>query len=147
LRETVSVRNCNCNCLAIALTATISNIFGCTPCIEPTYKYIHTKSNISGEFIRTNDHLLRDLQELGLWEDEMLADLEYFDGSVQGIERAPTDLKRLYKTAFEIAPIWFLQCAAARQKWIDRAQSTNLWLADSDARAASISIGKHGNVA
>ncbi len=127
----------NSNCLAIAPTATISNIVGCTPCIEPTYKHIHTKSNLSGEFIRTNDHLLRDLQALGLWDEDMLADLKYFDGSVQRIERVPEDLKRIYKTAFEIAPTWILQCAAARQKWIDQAQSTNLWLAESDARAAS----------
>jgi ribonucleoside-diphosphate reductase alpha chain len=127
----------NSNSLAIAPTATISNILGCTPCIEPTYKHIHTKSNLSGEFIRTNDHLLRDLQGLGVWDEEMLADLKYFDGSVQAIERVPAELKRLYKTAFEIAPTWILQCAAARQKWIDQAQSTNLWLAESDARTAS----------
>ncbi len=127
----------NSNCLAIAPTATISNILGCTPCVEPVYKHIHTKSNQSGEFIRTNDHLLRDLQQLGLWDEQMLADLKYFDGSVQPIERVPAELKRLYKTAFEIAPTWILQCAAVRQKWIDQAQSTNLWLAEPDARAAS----------
>ena len=127
----------NSNCLAIAPTATISNILGCTPCIEPTYKHIHTKSNASGEFIRTNDHLLRALQGQGLWDDQMLADLKYFDGSVQGIERVPEEMKALYKTAFEIAPTWILQCAAVRQKWIDQAQSTNLWLAESDARTAS----------
>jgi ribonucleoside-diphosphate reductase alpha chain len=127
----------NSNSLAIAPTATISNILGCTPCIEPTYKHIHTKSNASGEFIRTNDHLLRDLQSLGIWDEEMLADLKYFDGSVQGIDRVPEDLKRLYKTAFEIQPTWILQCAAVRQKWIDQAQSTNLWLGESDARTAS----------
>lgn len=127
----------NSNCLAIAPTATISNILGCTPCIEPTYKHIHTKSNISGEFIRTNDHLLRDLQSLGLWDDEMLSDLKYYDGSVQAIERIPAELRHLYKTAFEVAPTWILQCAAARQKWIDQSQSTNLWLAEPDARAAS----------
>jgi ribonucleoside-diphosphate reductase alpha chain len=127
----------NSNCLAIAPTATISNILGCTPCIEPTYKHIHAKSNLSGEFIRTNDHLLRDLQALGLWDEEMLADLKYFDGSVQQIERVPAELKRLYQTAFEIAPTWILQCAAVRQKWIDQAQSTNVWLAESDARTAS----------
>jgi ribonucleoside-diphosphate reductase alpha chain len=138
LREKIAAQGMrNSNCLAIAPTATISNILGCTPCIEPTYKHIHTKSNLSGEFIRTNDHLLRDLQALGLWDEEMLADLKYFDGSVQGIDRVPADLKRLYKTAFEIAPTWILQCAAVRQKWIDQAQSTNLWLAESDARAAS----------
>ncbi len=138
LRERIAKQGMrNSNCLAIAPTATISNILGCTPCIEPTYKHIHTKSNLSGEFIRTNDHLLRDLQALGLWDEEMLADLKYFDGSVQGIERVPDELKRLYKTAFEIAPTWILQCAAVRQKWIDQAQSTNLWLAESDARTAS----------
>jgi len=127
----------NSNCLAIAPTATISNIVGCTPCIEPTYKHIHTKSNLSGEFVRTNDLLQRDLQELGLWDEDMLADLKYFDGSVQMIDRIPHEIRRLYKTSFEIAPTWILQCAAVRQKWIDQAQSTNLWLADADARAAS----------
>ncbi len=138
LRERIVTQGMrNSNCLAIAPTATISNILGCTPCIEPTYKHIHTKSNLSGEFIRTNDHLLRDLQARGLWDEEMLADMKYFDGSVQGIDRVPAELKRLYKTAFEIAPTWILQCAAVRQKWIDQAQSTNLWLADSDARTAS----------
>lgn len=127
----------NSNCLAIAPTATISNIMGCTPCVEPVYKHIHTKSNMSGEFVRTNDHLVKELQRLGLWDAEMLADLKYFDGSVQSIERIPADVKRLYKTAFEIEPTWILQCAAVRQKWIDQAQSTNLWLADADARQAS----------
>ncbi len=127
----------NSNCLAIAPTATISNIIGCTPCIEPTYKHIHTKSNLSGEFVRTNDLLQRDLQELGLWDENMLADLKYFDGSVQMIDRIPAEIRRLYKTAFEVAPTWILQCAAVRQKWIDQAQSTNLWLAEADARAAS----------
>ena len=138
LRERIAKQGMrNSNCLAIAPTATISNILGCTPCIEPTYQHIHTKSNLSGEFIRTNDHLLRDLQALGVWDEEMLADLKYFDGSVQQIERVPAELKRLYKTAFEITPTWILQCAAVRQKWIDQSQSTNLWLAESDARTAS----------
>jgi ribonucleoside-diphosphate reductase alpha chain len=127
----------NSNCLAIAPTATISNILGTTPCIEPVYKHIHTKSNLSGEFIRTNDHLVRELQRRGLWDAELLADLKYFDGSVQPIDRIPADVKRLYKTAFEIEPTWILQAAAVRQKWIDQAQSTNLWLADNDARKAS----------
>jgi ribonucleoside-diphosphate reductase alpha chain len=127
----------NSNCLAIAPTATISNIMGCTPCIEPTYKHIHTKSNLSGEFVRTNDLLVRELQSLGLWDANMLKDLKYYDGSIQQIERIPQNIRRLYKTAFEIEPTWILQCAAARQKWIDQAQSTNLWLADADARKAS----------
>ena len=127
----------NSNCLAIAPTATISNIMGCTPCIEPSYKHIHTKSNLSGEFVRTNDFLVKELMGLGLWDDEMLSDLKYFDGSIQGIERIPAEVKRLYKTAFEIEPTWLLQCAAARQKWLDQSQSVNLFLAENDARAAS----------
>jgi ribonucleoside-diphosphate reductase alpha chain len=127
----------NSNCLAIAPTATISNIMGCTPCIEPSYKHIHTKSNMSGEFVRTNDFLVKELMALGMWDEEMLSDLKYFDGSVQGIERIPAEVKRLYKTAFEIEPTWLLQCAAVRQKWLDQAQSVNLFLADNDARAAS----------
>ncbi|RYD61830.1 MAG: ribonucleoside-diphosphate reductase subunit alpha, partial [Verrucomicrobiaceae bacterium] len=127
----------NSNCLAIAPTATISNILGCTPCVEPVYKHIHTKSNLSGEFIRTNEHLIRELQRLDLWDADMLADLKYFDGSVQRIDRVPDNVKQLYKTAFEIDPTWILQCAAVRQKWIDQAQSTNLFLAENDARLAS----------
>ncbi|HET6408100.1 MAG TPA: ribonucleoside-diphosphate reductase subunit alpha, partial [Chthoniobacteraceae bacterium] len=138
LREKVRKQGMrNSNSMAIAPTATISNILGCTPCVEPVYKHIHTKSNLSGEFIRTNDHLLKELQRHGLWDAEMLADLKYFDGSVQQIERVPDEVKRLYKTAFEIEPTWILQCAAVRQKWIDQSQSTNLWLAEADARRAS----------
>ena len=127
----------NSNCLAIAPTATISNIMGCTPCIEPTYKHIHTKSNLSGEFVRTNGHLVKELLDRGLWDEEMLSDLKYFDGSIQNIERVPDELKRLYKTAFEIEPTWLLQCAAVRQKWLDQSQSVNLFLAENDARRAS----------
>jgi ribonucleoside-diphosphate reductase alpha chain len=127
----------NSNCLAIAPTATISNIMGCTPCIEPSYKHIHTKSNLSGEFVRTNDFLVKELMQLGLWDEEMLSDLKYFDGSVQAIDRVPAELKRLYKTAFEIEPTWLLQCAAVRQKWIDQSQSVNLFLSENDARKAS----------
>jgi ribonucleoside-diphosphate reductase alpha chain len=138
LRERVAQQGMrNSNCLAIAPTATISNIVGCNPCVEPAYKNIHTKSNLSGEFVRTNNHLLRDLAALDLWDQEMLADLKYFDGSVQEIERVPVELRRLYKTAFEIAPTWILQAAAVRQKWLDQAQSTNLWLNEPDARTAS----------
>ena len=127
----------NSNCMAIAPTATISNIMGCTPCVEPTYKHIHTKSNLSGEFVRTNDLLQRDLQNLGIWDQAMLEDLKYFDGSVQYVDRVPDSIKRLYKTSFEIENTWILQCAAVRQKWIDQAQSTNLWLEKPDARVAS----------
>jgi ribonucleoside-diphosphate reductase alpha chain len=127
----------NSNCIAIAPTATIANIFGTTPCVEPVYKHIHTKSNLSGEFIRTNPQLIRELCAAGVWDDDLLADLKYFDGSVRQIDRVPDRLKQLYKTAFEITPTRIIQCAAARQKWIDQAQSTNLFLAENDARAAS----------
>ncbi len=127
----------NSNCLAIAPTATISNIMGCIPCTEPSYKHIHTKSNLSGEFVRTNDYLIKELMDLGLWDKEMLSDLKYFDGSIQAIDRIPDEIKRIYKTAFEIEPTWLLQCAAVRQKWIDQSQSVNLFLAENDARKAS----------
>jgi ribonucleoside-diphosphate reductase alpha chain len=127
----------NSNCLAIAPTATISNIMGCMPCIEPSYKHIHTKSNLSGEFVRTNNYLVKELMDLNLWDEEMLSDLKYFDGSIQPIERVPDELKQLYKTAFEIEPTWLIQCAAVRQKWLDQAQSVNLFLAENDARKAS----------
>lgn len=127
----------NSNCLAIAPTATISNIMGCSPCIEPSYKHIHTKSNLSGEFVRTNNYLVKELINLKLWDEEMLSDLKYFDGSVQPIERVPKEVKQLYKTAFEIEPTWLIQCAAVRQKWLDQSQSVNLFLAENDARKAS----------
>jgi len=80
---------------------------------------------------------VKELMGLGMWDEEMLSDLKYFDGSIQGIERIPAEVKRLYKTAFEIEPTWLLQCAAVRQKWIDQSQSVNLFLADNDARRAS----------
>ena len=138
LREKIKSQGMrNSNCLAIAPTATISNIMGTTPCIEPTYKHIHTKSNLSGDFVRTNDHLVKALLQLGLWDEEMLGDLKYFDGSIQTIDRIPAEVRRLYKTAFEIEPTWILQAAAVRQKWIDQSQSTNLFLGENDARAAS----------
>lgn len=127
----------NSNCLAIAPTATISNIMGCTPCVEPSYKHIHTKSNLSGEFVRTNNYLVKELMDLNLWDEEMLSDLKYFDGSIQSIERVPNEVKELYKTAFEIEPTWLIQCAAVRQKWLDQSQSVNLFLAENDARKAS----------
>lgn len=138
LREKIHAQGMrNSNCLAIAPTATISNIMGCTPCIEPSYKHIHTKSNLSGEFIRTNNYLVEELMRLNLWDEEMLSDLKYFDGSIQSIERVPDEVKKLYKTAFEIEPTWLIQCAAVRQKWVDQSQSLNLFLAENDARKAS----------
>jgi len=138
LREKIKKQGMrNSNCMAIAPTATISNIMGTTPCIEPTYKNIHAKSNLSGDFVRTNSYLVQELMDAGIWDKEMLSDLKYFDGSIQKIERIPDGVKRRYKTAFEIEPTWLLQCAAVRQKWIDQSQSVNLFLLENDARQAS----------
>ncbi len=118
----------NSNCMAIAPTATISNIAGCSQSIEPAYKNLFVKSNLSGEFTQINEFLVRDLQAAGLWDDEMRAEIKYNDGSVQSINRMPDELKARYKTAFEIEPHWILQAAARRQKWIDMGQSLNLYM-------------------
>jgi len=119
----------NSNCIAIAPTATISNIVGVSPCIEPTYRNLYVKSNLSGEFTVVNEHLVRDLKALGLWDEVMVADLKYFDGSLARIDRIPADLRERYTTAFEIDPVWVVECAARRQKWIDQAQSLNIFMA------------------
>ncbi len=127
-----AIRTCgmrNSNCMAIAPTATISNIAGATQSIEPTYKNLYVKSNLSGDFTVCNPYLMAALKERGLWDDQMLDDLKYFDGSLQEIERVPEDLKERFATAFEIDAAWLLACAAARQKWIDMGQSLNLYLA------------------
>lgn len=124
----------NSNCLAIAPTATISNIVGVSQSIEPTFQNLYVKSNLSGEFTVTNFHLVEDLKARGLWDAVMVNDLKYFDGSVMRIERIPADLKQLYATAFEIDSIWLLECAARRQKWIDQAQSLNLYMAEPSGR-------------
>jgi ribonucleoside-diphosphate reductase alpha chain len=119
----------NSNCVAVAPTATISNIIGVSASIEPTYQNIYVKSNLSGEFTVVNEALVRDLAALGLWDEVMVADLKYFDGSLARIDRVPDELKRRYATAFEIDPAWLVEAAARRQKWIDQAQSLNLYLA------------------
>jgi ribonucleoside-diphosphate reductase alpha chain len=119
----------NSNCLAIAPTATISNIVGVDACIEPTYQNLYVKSNLSGEFTIANEYLVRDLKVLGLWDEVMVADLKYFDGSLARIDRIPPDLRSLYATAFEIDPRWLVEAAARRQKWIDQAQSLNIYMA------------------
>ncbi|KAA0889213.1 ribonucleoside-diphosphate reductase subunit alpha [Pusillimonas sp. ANT_WB101] len=119
----------NSNCVAIAPTATISNIIGVSPCIEPNYRNLYVKSNLSGEFTVVNDHLVRDLKERKLWDEVMVADLKYFDGSLARIDRIPDDLRTLYATAFEIDPTWVIECAARRSKWIDQAQSLNIFMA------------------
>jgi len=120
----------NSNCMAIAPTATISNICGVSQSIEPTYQNLFVKSNLSGEFTVVNPYLARDLKELGLWDDVMVNDLKYFDGSVQEIDRIPSELKDIYATAFEIDPRWLVESAARRQKWIDQGQSLNLYMAE-----------------
>jgi ribonucleoside-diphosphate reductase alpha chain len=119
----------NSNTLAIAPTATISNICGVTQSIEPTYQNLFVKSNMSGDFTVVNAALVRDLKARGLWDEVMVSDLKYFDGSLGAIDRVPDQLKMLYATSFEIEPTWLIQAAGRRQKWIDQAQSLNLYIA------------------
>lgn len=118
----------NSNCIAIAPTATISNIIGVTASIEPTYQNIYVKSNLSGEFTVVNEYLIDSLKKHNLWDDVMLADLKYFDGSLNQINRIPKELKDLYATSFEIEPEWLIEAASRRQKWIDQAQSLNIYV-------------------
>ncbi|MCH9634744.1 MAG: hypothetical protein S4CHLAM7_15050 [Chlamydiae bacterium] len=118
----------NSNTMAIAPTATIANIADITPSIEPTYKHLFVKSNLSGEFTICNFHLANELKELGLWDEEMVDDLKYFDGSLTEIARIPQEIKNKYLTAFEIEPEWLIECGSRRQKWIDMGQSLNLFL-------------------
>ncbi len=125
---TVGMRNSNT--MAIAPTATISNICGVSQSIEPTYQNLFVKSNLSGEFTVVNPYLVNDLKERGLWDDVMANDLKYYDGSVQPIDRVPEDLKAVYATAFEIDARWLVEAGSRRQKWIDQAQSLNLYMAE-----------------
>lgn len=127
----------NSQVLAIAPTATIANIVGVSQSIEPDYKLLHVKSNMSGEFTEINEFLVTDLKALGLWDAQMLADLKYYDGSIQAIERIPDNLKQRYRTAFEIEPAWLIRAASRRQKWIDMAQSLNLYLQEPNGRKLS----------
>lgn len=124
----------NSNCVAIAPTATISNIIGASACIEPTYQNIFVKSNLSGEFTVINEHLVADLKRLGLWDEVMIADLKYFDGSLAKIDRVPQELRSLYATAFEVEPSWLIEAASRRQKWIDQAQSLNIYMSGVSGR-------------
>ena len=119
----------NSNCVAIAPTATISNIVGVSASIEPEYQNLYVKSNLSGEFTIVNEQLVNDLKARGLWDTVMISDLKYFDGSLAPIDRVPADLKQLYATAFDVDPSWLIEAAARRQKWIDQAQSLNLYFA------------------
>ncbi|KFX63147.1 ribonucleotide-diphosphate reductase subunit alpha [Burkholderia sp. K24] len=118
----------NSNCIAIAPTATISNIIGVSACIEPTFQNLYVKSNLSGEFTVINPYLVRDLKARGLWDEVMVADLKYFDGTLSRIDRIPADLRAIYATAFEVDPKWLVEAASRRQKWIDQAQSLNLYM-------------------
>ena len=127
----------NSNVLAIAPTATISNIVGSSPCIEPTYKNLFVKSNLSGEFTELNGYLVRDLKKLGLWNQEMMQQIKYFDGELKDIAEIPQAIKDKYLTAFTIENKWLIDAAARRQKWIDQAQSLNLFLPTPDLKMLS----------
>ncbi|MDR3213985.1 MAG: ribonucleoside-diphosphate reductase subunit alpha [Azoarcus sp.] len=124
----------NSNCIAIAPTATISNIVGVSQGIDPEYQNLYVKSNLSGEFTIVNEHLVRDLKALNLWDEVMVADLKYFDGSLARIDRVPADIRTRYASAFEIDPKWLVEAASRRQKWIDQSQSLNLYLAAPSGR-------------
>lgn len=124
----------NSNCVAIAPTATISNIIGVDASIEPCFGNLSVKSNLSGEFTVINHYLVRDLKRLGLWDDVMVMDLKHFDGSLRSIDRVPQDVKALYATAFEVEPVWLVEAAARRQKWIDQAQSLNIYMAGASGK-------------
>ena len=124
----------NSNCIAIAPTATIANITGLSQCIEPTYQNLYVKSNLSGEFTVVNEFLVRDLKKLNLWDEVMIADLKYFDGSLAKIDRIPPDVRSLYATAFEIEPKWLVECASRRQKWVDQSQSLNIYMAGASGK-------------
>ena len=120
----------NSNCLAIAPTATISNICGVSQSIEPTYQNLYVKSNLSGEFTVVNPYLVEALKKINLWDEVMVNDLKYYDGSVINIDRIPDEIKSLYATAFEIDARWLIEAGSRRQKWIDQAQSLNLYMAE-----------------
>ena len=124
----------NSNCVAIAPTATISNIIGVSACIEPTFQNLYVKSNLSGEFTEINSYLVRDLKARDLWDEVMIADLKYFDGSLSKIDRVPQDLRDIYATAFEVEPKWLVEAASRRQKWIDQAQSLNIYMAGASGK-------------
>ena len=124
----------NSNCVAIAPTATISNIIGVDASIEPCFGNLSVKSNLSGEFTVVNSYLVRDLKRIGLWDDVMVMDLKHFDGSLSPMDRVPNDIKQLYATAFEVETRWLVEAAARRQKWIDQAQSLNIYMAGASGK-------------
>jgi ribonucleoside-diphosphate reductase alpha chain len=124
----------NSNVMAIAPTATISNITGVTQSIEPTYQNLYVKSNLSGEFTIVNPYLVKKLKALSLWDDVMINDLKYFEGSLTEISRIPEDIKKLFSTAFEVEPQYIVEAASRRQKWIDQAQSLNLYIGNANGK-------------
>jgi len=124
----------NSNCIAIAPTATIANITGLSQCIEPTYQNLYVKSNLSGEFTVANEYLVEDLKRLNLWDEVMIADLKYFDGTLAKIDRIAPEIRSLYATAFEVDATWLVECAARRQKWIDQSQSLNIYMAGASGK-------------
>ena len=128
----------NSNVMAIAPTATIANITGVSQSIEPTYQNLYVKSNLSGEFTVVNPYMVKDLKEIGLWDKVMVNDLKYYDGSLQAIERIPAAIKQRYATAFEVEPRWLVDAASRRQKWIDQAQSLNLYIAGASGKKLDI---------
>ena len=135
VRELVSKQGIrNSNVMAIAPTATISTIVGVTQSIEPTYKHLFVKSNLSGEFVQVNVKLVNELKERGLWDGDMLEKIKYFDGALGEIPDLPEDIKGRYATAFEIDPSWIIRCASRRQKWLDMGQSLNLYLGQPSGR-------------
>ncbi|MAC32317.1 MAG: ribonucleoside-diphosphate reductase subunit alpha [Haliea sp.] len=139
LREQVKAQGMrNSNVMAIAPTATIANITGVSQSIEPTYQNLYVKSNLSGEFTVVNPYLVRDLKARGLWDNVMVNDLKYYDGSVQAIDRVPADLKAIYATAFEVEPRWLVESASRRQKWIDQAQSLNLYINNASGKKLDV---------
>ncbi|QIB65212.1 ribonucleoside-diphosphate reductase subunit alpha [Kineobactrum salinum] len=139
LRASVKSRGMrNSNVMAIAPTATIANITGVSQSIEPTYQNLYVKSNLSGEFTVVNPYLVNDLKARGLWDGVMVNDLKYYDGSVQGVDRVPQDLKAIYATAFEVEPKWLVESASRRQKWLDQAQSLNLYINNASGKKLDI---------
>jgi ribonucleoside-diphosphate reductase alpha chain len=139
LRQTVKTQGMrNSNVMAIAPTATIANITGVSQSIEPTYQNLYVKSNLSGEFTVINPYLVRDLKARNLWDSVMVNDLKHYEGSVQQISRIPDDLKEIYATAFEVEPRWIVDAASRRQKWIDQAQSLNLYINNANGKKLDV---------
>jgi len=139
LRERVVAKGMrNSNVMAIAPTATIANITGVSQSIEPTYQNLYVKSNLSGEFTVVNPYLVKDLKARNLWDKVMVNDLKYYDGSAQAIDRIPADLKAIYATAFEVEPRWIVEAASRRQKWIDQAQSLNLYINNASGKKLDV---------